>query len=96
MAKNAVDDWSTTPDDNTDIGGTNIAEGCPAGNLNNGMRKIMAQTKTKFDTVSLKASNLSDLDSPVAARENLKMVTLTQAAYDAITAKDAQTLYFIT
>jgi hypothetical protein len=96
MAKNSVNDWSTTPEDNTDIGGTNIAEGCPAGNLNNGMRKIMAQAKAKFDATPTKANNLSDLDSPVTARENLKMVTLTQAAYDAISAKDAQTLYFIT
>lgn len=46
MARNSVDDWSATPDDNTDIGGTNIAEGCPPGNMNNGLRKMMAQVRT--------------------------------------------------
>jgi hypothetical protein len=41
--KNAITDWDTNPDNNTDVGGINIAEGCPAANLNNSERTMMAQ-----------------------------------------------------
>jgi hypothetical protein len=41
------------------------------------------------------ASNLSDLNNAITARQNLLIVTLTQAAYNGIT-PNANTLYFIT
>ena len=47
MAKNSVADWDTDPDNNTDIGGTNIGEGCASAGINNAIRKVMAQIKTK-------------------------------------------------
>jgi len=37
--------WSTTAADNTSVGGVNINEGCDPGNVNNGMRAIMAEAK---------------------------------------------------
>ena len=43
-----------------------------------------------------KSANLSDLADALVARANLKIVTLTQAAYDALGAKDAQTIYITT
>jgi len=43
MAKNAVTDWSATDSLNTDVGGTNIAEGCAPGGINDAIRKVMAQ-----------------------------------------------------
>lgn len=43
MAKTEVADWSTTAADNTDVGGINIAENCPAANVNNALREIMKQ-----------------------------------------------------
>lgn len=43
--KDAVSDWSVTPNDNDNVGGVNIAEGCAAANINNGMRTIMSQVK---------------------------------------------------
>ncbi len=43
MAKNTITDWDTTAGNNTDIGGVNIAEGCPPSGINNGMRETMAQ-----------------------------------------------------
>ena len=46
MAKNAVTDWSPTDSLNTDIGGTNIAEGCAPGGINDAIRKLMAQIAT--------------------------------------------------
>lgn len=50
MAKNAVTDWSTVPASNSDIGGINIAEGCPAKNINNAIRELMAQYATFLGT----------------------------------------------
>lgn len=41
----AVSDWSTTAGENTTVGPVNIAEGCPAANMNNMGREIMAQVK---------------------------------------------------
>lgn len=43
MTKDNVTDWSTTAADNTDVGGIDISEGCPAANMNNMGREIMAQ-----------------------------------------------------
>ena len=39
----AVSDWSTTAASNTTVGAVNIAENCPAANLNNAIREAMAQ-----------------------------------------------------
>lgn len=48
MAKNSIADWSTTASFNTDIAGINIDEGCPAANVNNAIREMMAQVKTSL------------------------------------------------
>lgn len=45
MAKNKISEWSSTPANNTDVGGINIAEGCAPSNLNNAIREVMAQVK---------------------------------------------------
>jgi len=42
----AVGDYSTTPGSNTSISGTNIAENCPPGNINNAIRQMMADIAT--------------------------------------------------
>lgn len=41
----AVSDWSSTADDNTEINGISIAEHCPAKNINNAIRSVMASVK---------------------------------------------------
>lgn len=41
----AVSDWSTNPALNTTVGGVSIAEGCPAANVNNAERAIMAEMR---------------------------------------------------
>lgn len=46
MAKNNVGQWDATAANNTDVGGINIAEGCPPSNVNDAMREMMAQLKT--------------------------------------------------
>lgn len=46
-----VQDWSATADENTSIDGINIAEHCPAKNMNNALRAVMAALKTKCDAL---------------------------------------------
>lgn len=43
-------DWSATPSSNTTVDSINIAEGCPAGNVNNAMRSIMALVRQSFSS----------------------------------------------
>ena len=45
MPKNKVSEWSSTPSNNTDIGGINISEGCAPSGINNAIREMMAQVK---------------------------------------------------
>ena len=47
----AVSDWSATADENTSIDGLNIAEHCPAKNINNAIRSVMAALKNKCDAL---------------------------------------------
>lgn len=41
-------DWSSTPGSNTTVDSVNIAENCPPGNINNGMRSMMALIRNTF------------------------------------------------
>ncbi len=47
----AFSDYSTNPDDNVLIGGINIGEGCPPGNLNNALRLLAADGKLLSNNV---------------------------------------------
>nr|DAH15121.1 MAG TPA: tail collar domain [Caudoviricetes sp.] len=47
----SVSDWSATADENTTVDGINIAEHCPAKNINNAIRSVMAAVKAKCDTL---------------------------------------------
>lgn len=42
----AFSDWETVAASNSTTLGVNIAEGCPAANINNALREIMAQTRS--------------------------------------------------
>lgn len=46
-----VSDWSATADENTSIDGINIAEHCPAKNMNDALRAVMAALKAKCDAL---------------------------------------------
>lgn len=46
--KVAVSDWFTTASANTNCDGTNIGENCPAGNVNDAIRKVMAAVRSLF------------------------------------------------
>jgi hypothetical protein len=47
-----IKDYSTTAGSNTSVAGINIAEGCPAANVNNGMRAMMADTRSFYENAS--------------------------------------------
>jgi hypothetical protein len=42
MAKDYIPSYDTSPANNTDVDGINIAEGCAPGNINNAIREVMA------------------------------------------------------
>ena len=44
--------YSTTPASNVSINGINIAENCPAANINNALRQIAADGRSLYDTVN--------------------------------------------
>jgi len=44
--------YSSTPASNISCNGINIAEGCPAANINNSIRQLMADGKSLYDTVA--------------------------------------------
>jgi len=58
MAKNAVTDWDVTAANNTDVGGINIAENCPAAGINNALREMMKQIATWLSALFASAANL--------------------------------------
>ncbi|CAB5222682.1 Intramolecular chaperone auto-processing domain containing protein [uncultured Caudovirales phage] len=45
MANTKISEFSSTPGNNTDIDGINIAEGCAPSGINNAIRELMAQLK---------------------------------------------------
>lgn len=49
MPKNKLSEYSSTAGDNTDIGGVNIAEGCPPSSINDAIREQMSQLKEFLD-----------------------------------------------
>lgn len=57
MPKTAITQWDTTPANNTDIDGINIAENCPAAGINNAIRAMMAQVASWASGVVLKAGS---------------------------------------
>lgn len=44
-----VQDWSAVADENTTVDGINIAEHCPAKNMNDAVRNIMADLAADID-----------------------------------------------
>lgn len=45
MPKVKISEWSSTPSNNTDIDGINIAEGCAPSGINDAIREMMSQIK---------------------------------------------------
>ena len=88
MAKTKISEWSSTPGNNTDIDGINIAEGCAPSGINDAIREMMAQVKdlysgTTGDAVGV-AGGGTGATTASGARTNLGLVIGTDVqAYDA-------------
>ena len=72
----AVSDYSTTASSNITISGTNIAENCPAGGINNAIRQMMADVR----------SICTDAVLSVMSKATVAEI---RTALDALEAKDA-------
>lgn len=72
-----VSNWSTTAASNGSTLGIDIAENCAAANVNNALREMMAQLKTKFDSIdaAIGAGSFQPLDTDLTA-----IAALTSAA----------------
>jgi len=66
MAKTSVDQWDETASNNTDIGGTNIDEGCAPSGINNAIRALMAQLKTWFKSTVFRIWDATDSTKKLA------------------------------
>lgn len=66
-----VSDWATTAGGNTTTLGINIAEGCPAANINGAIRELLAQAKTKFDLTDTTIAALDTLGTALLALDAL-------------------------
>lgn len=64
-----VSNWSTTAASNGSTLGIDIAENCAAANINNALREMMAQLKTKLDAIdsSIGSGSFQPLDATLTA-----------------------------
>lgn len=88
MAKDKVSDWSSTPSNNTDVGGIDINEGCAPSGINNAIREVMAQIKDMQSGLdsdnftvggNLSVTGTSTLTGNVTASGTLAVTGLTTA-----------------
>lgn len=93
MIRSTVADWDSTAANNTDVGGIIIAENCPAQNINNALREMMAQIKawanTAILTIATKANlwsltNNAVIVTPKTIGDAAALVPLTDGATIAI------------
>lgn len=65
-----VKDYDLNPDNNTQINGINIAEGCPPSGINNAMRQLMADVKEDSDAQDTAIEALEKkAETPASAEE---------------------------
>lgn len=70
-----VKDYDLNPDNNTQINGINIAEGCPPSGINDAIRQMMADVKADSDAQNKKASTPASAEElgPVKVGDGLTM-----------------------
>lgn len=51
MSDPSPTEFSTDPDANTTIGGTNVGEGCPPGGINNAIRYVAAVVRVAYNGI---------------------------------------------
>lgn len=84
MAKNDFLSWDTTANNNSDVGGINIAENCPPSNINNAIREVMAQLRANLDNGVVYAAKSANYTA--VANDNNAFHRYSAAATIALTA----------
>lgn len=84
MPKTNFLSWDTTANNNTDVGGVNIAEGCAPSGINNAMREIMAQLRADIDGGMVYAAKAANYTA--VANDNNGYIRFTAAATLSLTA----------
>lgn len=84
----AVQDWSATPDENTTIDGLDIAEHCPAKNINDAIRSVMASVKKNDASVV----HTADAETITGAKTFTETIAGTAAAAEKLTTARTITL----
>jgi hypothetical protein len=93
MSKTKISDYSSTPADNTDIGGINIAEGMLPSDVNNAIREQMAQLKNFQSGTSGESVTFATVNATTISASNINKVTVTAPATGAtLTIADGKTL----
>lgn len=86
-----VKDYDLNPDNNTQINGINIAEGCPPSGINNAIRQLMADVKADSDAQNEKASTLATASDPGIVKPGTGMSVDTAGALNVDTASTSKT-----
>jgi hypothetical protein len=84
MARNTFLSWSTTANDNTDVAGIFIGEGCAPSNLNNSDRTIMAILRRDLDGGAVYAAKSGNYTAVL--NDNNAVIRFTAAATLSLTA----------
>jgi hypothetical protein len=93
MSKTKISDYSSTPADNTDIGGINIAEGMLPSDVNNAIREQMAQLKNFQSGTSGESVTFATVNATTISASNINKVTVTAPATGStLTIADGKTL----
>lgn len=89
----AVQDWSATPDENTTIDGLDIAEHCPAKNINDAIRSVMASVK-KNDASVVHTANAETIDGAKTFTQGPYGTTVTLTSGEVDVSKGSVFIYF--
>lgn len=87
MAKANITQYDSTPSNNSDINSINIAESCPASNINNAIRELMAHLKN-MDTgsVALTSPSFTAMSTDTISEKT----SANGVAIDSVTLKDGE------
>ena len=99
MPKVKISEWSSTPSNNTDIDGINIAEGCAPSGINDAIREMMSQIKDwqagtsgDYTAVSAGGTGVGTLTGIVKGNGTSAFSAVTAPSGNIVGTTDTQTL----
>ena len=75
MAKKYPWEYDSTADNNSDVGGINIAENCNFGNMNDAVRELMSHKAAELSEATLASASASDMATTAAECVNITGTT---------------------